>query len=161
MDHGHNEAGRRAEDRLAQLLSRELGALPLRRAPASLEARVFAELARRQALPWWRQSFRAWPMAAQVAFAVVALAVTHALFWVLAGSAVGSIVQDVQSTGHQAWLVVQAAGAWLGTLNGVARDVFSAVPSRWWLVLMLATASSIGLLVGGGTFVYRSLYSQS
>jgi len=50
---------------LAKRVDAELRALPLVRAPAALQARVLAELARRQALPWWRQSFRDWPMAAQ------------------------------------------------------------------------------------------------
>lgn len=149
------------DSKLAQLVASELRALPMRRAPASLQSRVFAELARRQALPWWRQSFRAWPLAAQIAFAVVALAVTHALFWVLAGPGVSGMVQAVQSAGQQFVQAMQVVGSWAGALHWLTRDMLGAVPSRWVTTLLLALSGSVAVLFGSGTFVYRSLHSRT
>lgn len=62
-----------AERRLERLLDRTLRGLPVRRAPATLESRVLAELARRAALPWWRRSFVHWPQAARAVFASMCL----------------------------------------------------------------------------------------
>lgn len=45
------------EEKLERLIHRTLRDLAPRRAPRTLEARVFAELERRAALPWWRQSY--------------------------------------------------------------------------------------------------------
>lgn len=148
------------DSRLAQLVAGELRALPLRRAPESLQSRVFAELARREALPWWRQSFRAWPVAAQAAFAVLALAVTQALFWVLAGPGVSGAVHAVQAAGQETLQAVQAVAGWFGALHWLTRDVLGAVPSRWLTTLVLAMLGSFGILLGSGTFVYRSLQSR-
>ena len=61
-------------EKLEQTLSQALRGLPLRRAPAGLEARVVNELARRAALPWWRASFANWPAGARVAFVVLCAA---------------------------------------------------------------------------------------
>jgi len=65
-------------------IGRLLRQLPDRRAPAGLEARVLAEIARRAALPWWRTSFTHWPAAARVSFyglsAAAAAAVVAGIF---------------------------------------------------------------------------------
>jgi hypothetical protein len=149
------------DSKLARLVAGELRVLPMRRAPDSLQSRVFAELARRQSLPWWQQSFRAWPLAAQVAFAVIALAVTQALFWVLAGPGVSGVVQAVQSAGQEFAHGAQVVGSWFGALHWLTRDMVAAVPSRWMTALLLSMLGSLGVLFGSGTFVYRSLQSRS
>ena len=44
---------------------------PLRRAPATLEARVLAQLALQHApIPWWCRGFTHWPLTARVAFLI-------------------------------------------------------------------------------------------
>ena len=62
------------EEELERLVDRALHDLPLRRAPHTLESRVFAELERRAALPWWRRSFAHWPLPARSAFLVICIA---------------------------------------------------------------------------------------
>ena len=47
---------RQNPDNLEQLIDRTLRELPLRRAPRTLETRVLAAIAARQALPWWKRS---------------------------------------------------------------------------------------------------------
>src|ERR1700738_3597831 len=67
-----NESHEASESQtLERLLDRALRELPLRRAPLTLESRVFGELQRRAALPWWRRSFAHWPLLARAAFLVI------------------------------------------------------------------------------------------
>src|SRR5712672_3854389 len=67
-------------DPLERLLDRTLHELPLRRAPLTLESRVFGELERRAALPWWRRSFAHWPLLARAGFLVICGALISAAF---------------------------------------------------------------------------------
>jgi hypothetical protein len=61
--------------RLEQSIDRLLRAQPTRRAPADFAQRVLAEIARREALPWWQKGFYAWPTFARVAFCALCLAI--------------------------------------------------------------------------------------
>jgi len=150
-----------SQARLARLIGAELQALPPCRAPAGLQARVLAELARRAALPWWRRSVSHWPMPAQALFAVLALAVTHVLFWGLAGADVSGVLHALRSVGTQLLQAAQAVGTGFGVLRWLARDLLAALPDRWQTAALLALASSLALLLGSGTFVYRSLQPRS
>ena len=58
------------QEQLERLVDELLRDQPLRHAPNTLEAHVFAEIARRAALPWWRKSFTHWPLLARVAFLI-------------------------------------------------------------------------------------------
>ena len=51
------------DEKLERLVGQVLRDQPLRRAPASLEARVLGELAARARLPWWRRGITTWPVA--------------------------------------------------------------------------------------------------
>ncbi len=147
--------------KLAGLIGAELRALPPLRAPAALQTRVFAELARRQALPWWRQSFRDWPMAAQFGFALLALGLTHLLFWSPAGPALQGLTESLRDLAVGALHWVQAAASSIAILRSVARDLLAALPSSWLLAGAMALVSSMLLLLGSGTLVYRSLHTRS
>ena len=67
-----------AAAQLQQRISRLLGAVPPEQAPAELMPRVWAQLARRRALPWWRRSVLDWPLPAQLAFLAAGLALAAA-----------------------------------------------------------------------------------
>jgi hypothetical protein len=60
-------------------VGRRLKALPELAAPASLSTRVMAMIARRANLPWYRQSWPAWPVPVRI----LTLAISMALFGVL------------------------------------------------------------------------------
>ena len=60
-------------DKLETLIERTLRAQPARRAPQDLQARVFAEIGRRAALPWWRNNFARWPLAARAGFLIASI----------------------------------------------------------------------------------------
>ena len=55
-------------------IDRQLKALPELLAPRSLAPRVMAALARRDSLPWYRQSWPAWPVPVRVFALVISLA---------------------------------------------------------------------------------------
>src|SRR5687768_10685115 len=63
----------RDEQALETFIGRVLRGQPLLRAPAALEQRVLEELEHRALLPWWKQSFTKWPMAARAAFLMLCI----------------------------------------------------------------------------------------
>jgi hypothetical protein len=132
------------------MLHQTLAALPLRRAPATLEARVFRELQRRAALPWWRLSFAHWPLAARAAFlAVCAVSVGLAL-----RGAAGA-VDAVHSLG---W--ARDAATLLVAGGNLAASLAHAAPPVWLYVTIAVLALLYALLFGLGATVYRTLYLQ-
>ncbi|ACB74002.1 hypothetical protein [Opitutus terrae] len=149
---------KRSPEELENLIHQTLRALPERRAPRSLEGRVLAAIAARQALPWWKQSFRAWPIAVRGAFVVASCALVAALAfaWVLYGPQ----NVDVSQT-------LARPLALLESVRGVGRALvdFGAillrhVPTLW---LYGAIAAFIGLYVtlfGVGATAYRTLYAN-
>lgn len=108
-------------------LDRLLRALPPRRAPSSLEARVLGQLERRAALPWWRRSFAHWPLPARAAFLVVCVASIRLAFLGSTTAAAGvrslswarQVGMLASSVGHLAALMAPTAPpGWL--FEGVA-----------------------------------------
>ena len=132
-----------------------LRAQPLRRAPPTLQARV---LARVRSLPWWRQSFVHWPVAARLGFLILSYGFVRL---VLAGA--GSVTESMQSgelagalTPAENWL--HAGAAVLSAANSTGASLLHAVPSLW---LYGAAAFAVSLYValfGLGTVAYRTLY---
>jgi hypothetical protein len=147
--------------KLTGLIGAELRALPPLRAPASLQSRVFAELARRQSLPWWRQSFRDWPLAAQTGFALLALGLMHLLLWSPAGPALQEIVDTLRDLAFSALHAAQALASGMAIIDSVARDLLTTLPSRWLLAVAMVLVSSVALLLTSGTLVYRTLHTRS
>ena len=111
-------------EKLARALHETLRALPPRRAPRTLETRVFAELERRAALPWWRRSFAHWPRAARALFLLASAGLVKitllAAGWAVAGFDAASLA-DTFAT-QFAW-----AQTGLSLARGVA-DFFGIVP---------------------------------
>ena len=150
------------DPKLTALIATELRELPDVRAPASLQARVFAELARRQSLPWWRQSFRHWPMAAQAVFALLAIGLMHPALWSPAFSALQELIDPVTGGALDILHWAQALAAGITILGTAFGDVFAALPSRWLFAMAMAMAlgSSCVLLLVSGTLVYRALHTR-
>ncbi len=146
------------DEALQRLLDGTLRQLPLRRAPATLEARVVNELARRAALPWWRRSFTHWPAPARIAFLVICTALV-ALVFVGGTAAVASLRWLVESgTMSLSWarqiaLLAVSAGN-LVTL--LARTL----PVTWLYQSIAVCALLYAVLFGLGAAVYRTLYLQ-
>jgi hypothetical protein len=145
------------DDRLARHVDAQLAALPPICAPESLAARVFAEIARREAMPWWRRAFRAWPRSAQVGFVLFAVALSQLLTltgidflrhvdWAAAGSAAGDRLESVTSL--------------FSTFDSLLGSMARVVPQRWAYGGVALIGLFYALLIGGSTFAFRALYAR-
>ncbi len=147
----------RSED-YARALHPTLRALPPRRAPRTLEARVFAELERRAALPWWRQSFVHWPLPARAVFLLAAVALVKLTFmatvWVMEGFDSASFFAAFSTP--VSW--VQAGVSMVrGTTNFCAL-LFHSIPPLWLYGTVAFVAAMYAALFGLGAAAYRMLY---
>jgi hypothetical protein len=147
--------------RLEKLIAAGLQQQPLFKAPASLQSRVFAEIARRAALPWYHRSFNQWPMLMQVSFLITALATVvlgrSVILWSHAAHAASELEAPVsggltflQSLGS-AW---NAMGSMFGAIGGA---LLHRVPGFWLVVAIGVAFAMYALLAGIGVVVYRTL----
>ena len=139
-------------DTLTRDIHRVLRSLPDRAAPASLEERVFAEIARRAALPWWRQSFARWPLAARAAFLVASAAVAAAM--ILTFAHLLNIIPDALETNS---LIATARGLW-NIAAGYCTMHLARIPALVWTVIFAVIAASYAALFGLGAAAYRYLW---
>jgi hypothetical protein len=138
------------DELLERMLDQTLTALPLRPAPASLEARVLRELQRRAALPWWRRSFAHWPLPARGAFlALCAMSIGLAL------QGAAAAVDVVHSF---AW--ARDAGILLISGANLAASLAHAALPGWLYGAIAVIALLYAFLFGLGAAVYRTLYLQ-
>ncbi len=143
---------------LEAFVHRALRELPAERAPADLEARVFAALQARRRLPWWQTDWREWPVVPRVAVFVVAACVAAGVAWLfLAGT------RAVESFDLAAWAEVHAPGLL------TARSVLAALVDvlalcfrkfqPWLLGSAVLIAGSYAALIALGSGLYRRLVS--
>jgi hypothetical protein len=149
--------------RLERLIGLGLRSQPPLRAPAALQSRVFAEIARREALRWYHRSFRHWPMLMQISFVFTALATVvlgrSVILWshpVHAASELAAPVSDsfsfLQSLGS-AWSAMSSM------LGAIANALLHRVPGFWLVVGIGVAFAMYALLAGIGVAVYRTLDS--
>lgn len=123
---------------LEKFVHRSLRELPEAAARPGWEARVWAEIGRRRALPWWRQSFAAWPAAVRASFLLLSVA---------AGTALAAVR-------WQGWPL----GATLLRLGGeAAAAVAGAVPSAYLYGAIALAAGGFAAIVLLGAAAYRAL----
>ncbi len=142
---------------LEKLIHQTLRSLPDREAPRSLEHRVLAAIAARQALPWWRQSFTHWPVAARNAFLVVSAVLAAA---VLAGyfRATGEVqATSVLAGPLAAWARLQAAAGAIGDLGGA---IWRSIPSLWIYGALAFATTMYAAFLGLGAAAYRTFFAQ-
>lgn len=132
---------------------------PLRSAPRSLEARVLAEIARREALPWWRKSYSDWPTVVRILFLVVSVAVAAsgglAAVVAFGGSSLFATVSLVTQPVFEAFAAFRAAGS---ALADVVSSWLPSIPSHWLYGALAAAGLSYAILVGLGATAYRLLW---
>jgi len=137
-------------DPLERLFDRTLRELPLRRAPPTLESRIFAELERRASLPWWRRSFAHWPLTARAAFLLICTALAG-----LAIAGAAAAAADVRSLywAREIGGLVSAGSNLVALLTGIA-------PPLWFYQGIAVCAVLYAALFGLGAALYRTLYLQ-
>jgi len=151
---------KRSPEDLEKFIHQTLRSLPARRAPLSLESRVRAALEARAALPWWKQSFARWPLAARVAFVIASagvakLAIMGAV-WAMGGFD-GAQFTNAFST-QFGWIqtvsnVVEGIGNFFGT-------VYRSIPPLWLYGGLAVVGMMYAALFGLGAAAYRTLYAN-
>jgi len=143
---------------LERLIGQVLGAQPPRRAPRTLESRVMAAIARREAVPWWRSSFLHWPLLARVAFLLASAGIVK-----LALSGVVWLTQEVRPQpliGAMArpltWAERTTDSLW--RIVELSQAVLQAVPSSWIYGAVAVAAILYIALIALGATAYRTLY---
>ncbi|MBP9914109.1 MAG: hypothetical protein KBF26_11955 [Opitutaceae bacterium] len=144
-------------ENLEKLLHQTLRSLPDRRAPRSLETRVLAAIAAQQALPWWRQSFTHWPLAARGAFLVVTA--------LLAAAIIALCFRTTGELPAASWLAGPAAlwarvSAVCGGVSSFFAVVVRSIPALWLYGGLAFIATMYAALFGLGAAAYRSFFVQ-
>jgi len=143
-------------EKLERLVHKTLSQLPHRRAPHSLESRVMAAVAARALRPWWRQSFRQWPIAAKVVFVLSCTGAARLLVF---------FVADLEPSSVPGSLALPFA--WIARLRIVSTGLVDCghvmlhVLPPFWLYSGLAVIGALYVaLFGLGAAAYRSLYLE-
>lgn len=151
-DHNH--------EKLERAIHQTLRALPPRRAPRTLEARVFAELERLAALPWWRKSFAHWPLAARAVFLLASVGLVKvtimAVVWVMVGLDSASFTEAFST--QFAW--AQTGLALVRSVTDFGSFVFHSIPPLWLYGTAAFVAAMYVTLFGLGAAAYRTLYAS-
>ena len=148
------------DEKLERLVSQVLRDQPLRRAPASLEARVLGELAARARLPWWRRGIASWPAAVRVPVIGVC-AVSVPLVWILSlwlGARLVSVTRQ-RMAGPLASL--QAAGHAVASLGTSLSHIIQSIPREWLVGGIIATATLYAVLFALVAVGYSLLYPRT
>ena len=146
---------------LERQVAQQLHDLPLRRAPPDLQARVLATLQQHAALPWWRQTFIAWPIAARLSFVLLCLVLANAAVsltrW-LHGNFQGTESMLRGDFAHSlSW--AERIAAWGDALVSFVTLLMRHMPLPWLLASAMLVAMLYGVLLGLGATAYRTLYS--
>jgi hypothetical protein len=146
------------------LVAERLRSVPLRRAPASLEAQVMAAIAAGTPQPgnidtathWYRGDFRRWPLHVQILFALVCVALASLLTQPLVGvtnSAPAMLSEELQLS----WSVMQALATVIASLADSLLALLRAMPTPLLVLVTGIAATCYSLLVGASALLYRSI----
>ncbi len=144
------------EHELERLIHQTLRDLPVRRAPQSLELRVFAAIERRAASPWWHKSFAHWPLLARIAFVGLSIGLVSAVIWLVAGYDGAQLQAAVAA--QFGW--ARALGAVVVTMVDLIQGIIRAIPPLWLYGVLGVVAALYGTLFGLGAAAYRTLYAS-
>jgi hypothetical protein len=147
------------DERLERLVTQVLRDQPLRQAPASLEARVFSEIAARALLPWWRRGIASWPAAVRVPV-IAGCAVCVPLVWVLSLWLATRLIPVTRSHIAGPLAFVQGTGHTLASLGVVATHIIQSIPRDWLLGGMIATATLYAVIFALIAIGYSLLFPR-
>lgn len=137
---------------LERSIDRLLRGQPPRRAPAGMAERVLAEIARREARPWWQKGFHAWPAAARVFFCVACLGVVALAIelpaWLL--NALDSSLPQSLNRGIALLQVMVAVGS----------SITHSAPMHWVYGAAAVIALLYAAFFSAGVAAYRTLLTQ-
>jgi len=140
------------ELRLEQLIDRTLRGQPPRRAPATLEARVLAQIALHASQRWWQMSFAHWPVAARVAFVLGSFVAVR-----MALRAWDWLAMPTGSSSLSSALPPEVS--WIHSLFAAVASLFQFIPSMWVYGGLTIVAIMYAALFGLSATAYRTLYA--
>ena len=147
-------------EKLERLVHRTLREIPARRAPASLEARVLAELTRRAALPWWRQSFVHWPVPARAAFIVFSAGIVKLVLMASVWAMAGFDAAQFSAAFAQPVNWMESGLTVVNAIGGFFDILFRNIPPLWLYGGLAFLATMYATLFGLGAAAYKALYVQ-
>jgi hypothetical protein len=145
---------------LESQVDRLLKGLPEVSAPRTLMPRVMARVRSHAALPWYRQSLRAWPMSLQIVTILVLVASFGGFFiatWELSRAA-GYAAAKQEVAAMFSWVTV--AGNILGVLISAIRLVVERLGTAFIIGCVAAAALAYSIFIGLGTVYLRLAFSQ-
>jgi hypothetical protein len=148
------------DEKLERLVSHVLRDQPLRRAPASLEARVLGELGARARLPWWRRGVASWPAAVRVPV-IAGCAVCVPLVWILSLWLATRLVSVARAPVAGPLANLWDAGRTLASLGTITAHIIQSIPREWLLGGLIATATLYAVLFALVALGYSLLYPRS
>jgi hypothetical protein len=148
------------EQKLERVIHVALREVPPRRAPATLEERVMAEIARRAALPWWKQSFAHWPMAARVAFVLVSGGVIKVAMMVVVFVMGGLDPAQFRQAFAPEFARLEAIAGAGRALADFAVLLLNHIPPLWLYGGIAAVVSLYVAFFGLGAVAYRAFYAE-
>lgn len=147
---------------LARWAGNVLGQLPPRPAPPGLVALILADLRRRQAAPWYQQSWRMWSGPVQMAAAVLIGGIFAAVWWFLLPQADAVSLSASQAAAAQLEVVrpITAVSSIVASIGKALLLVLRSF-NTWALasvigILVIAWSTALGLgtacwrMAGGG-----------
>lgn len=147
------------EEKLERLVGQVLRDQPLRRAPASLEARVFGELAARSRLPWWRRGVASWPATVRVPV-IAGCAVCVPLVWILTvwlAARMATVTRQRLAGPIESLQAARHAITWFGTTTA---HIIQSIPREWLVGGLIATATLYAIMFALVAFGYSMLYPR-
>lgn len=152
---------RDSDAKLEQWVQRTLRDLPPRRAPRSLEVRVLAEIARRTALPWWRQSFTHWPLPARALLVVALLGIVKMVLMGTVWAMAGFDTTGFQQAFAQPILWIESGQTVLQAVSGAGDALLRSIPPLWLYGGLAFFAAMYATLFGLGAAAYKLLRAQA
>ncbi len=142
------------QQRWENSLNAALKNLPPRQAPVSLENRVLAAIAAREARPWWQKNFAYWPLAVRVFFLITTATLAAGTVWLLvrglgnAPAAMGEMLSSV----YGGWAQVRST---VSALVDLVRDSLPPTMQLWMLLAIGIVALGYATVIGAGAALYR------
>ncbi len=155
-----NPSPQNHEEKLERIIHRTLRELPPRRAPRSLEDRVFAEIARRAALPWWHKSFIHWPLPARAALLVLLIGVVKLVLMGGVWMAAGFDTAQFRDAFAQPFAWMESGLAVVHAISGFFDIMLRNIPPLWLYGGLACLASLYVALFGLGAAAYKTLTLQ-
>ncbi len=147
-------------EQLERVMHRTLRQLPDRSAPATLEARVLAEIARRAAFPWWRKSFAHWPFTAKFLFLVACVGAVPIAWFAISWASSGVDSTSIRTALAQPLAWIHAASAVVQAIVNSFEVVGRNIPALWLYGVLAFFAALYAALFGLGAAAYKAVQAH-